>query len=78
MFDVGWFGFEPGEPWFPMWTVLWNVRVFGYHLSMVDEGPPCVGWGKRRALAIGPPLLSVFLNSSVFVGFSLSSLFFFS
>ena len=28
-------------------------------------------WGKRRALAIGPPLLSVFLNSSVFVGFSL-------
>ena len=40
--------------------------------------PPVWGGEKGRALAIGPPLLSVFLNGSVFVGFSLSSLFFFS
>jgi len=33
---------------------------------MVDEGPPCVGWWEEgRVLAIGPPLLSVFLYSSV-------------
>ena len=35
-------GFEPGEPWCPVGRC--NFALYWYHLSMVDEGPPCVGW----------------------------------
>ena len=42
-----------------------GVLPFLNQHSMVDEGPPKGGGGEERELAIGPPLLSVFLYSSV-------------